>query len=105
MTSNTYINGLESLALQEVINELWSYVIGGSYRASCLSCSLRDWCLFHSITKIMEPQCIFCDDSDDDPGDNLRTPNAGINKIKQCGRLFPKSKVAHRLNIIPEDQK
>ena len=50
----------------------------------------------------MEPQCIFCDDSDDDPGDNLRTPKAGIDKIKQYGRLFPKSKVAHRLDIIPE---
>ena len=46
----------------------------------------------------------FCDDSDDDPGDNLRTPKAGIDKIKQYGRLFPNSKVAHRLNIIPEDQ-
>ena len=52
----------------------------------------------------MEPQCIFCDDSDDDPGDNLRTPKAGIEKIKQYGRLFPNSKVAHRLDIIPEDQ-
>ena len=52
--------------------------------------------------EIMEPQCVFCDD--DDPGGNLRTPKAGIEKIKHYGRLFPNSKVAYLLNTIPEDQ-